>query len=501
MDGGGYSPLLPQTIIINLIKKDVTFNTKTTTPTIQLTHGQQSAFNEFLQFIHADSYKAYILRGYAGTGKTTLVKTFIDELQKQQREFILLASTGRAAKIMANVTGCQTSTIHGLIYKFDDLNQDMEKYAEEQSNADERGQLYLNFDLCPITLDEERVYLVDESSMISDEKDDNENQAIFGSGCLLTDLFEYDPKGKFVFIGDACQLPPISQSFSPALSATYLESKFGYRVLETELTEIVRQSEGNDIVQSAQQMRKLYLHPQPWKWAKFPLKGYKNIHVLGSTAELYREYLETIKSEGYEEATLLSFSNKQCSTVTDIIRPSLGIEGKRLSVGDLLLVTQNNYISSLMNGDQVTVKSIHAEEHRAGLTFLHVEVQEMFTGKVYSQLLVEDILYCSQTNLTQYQQKALYIDFYKRMKDKNIKQKDNAFKMAMMKDPYLNAIRAVYGYSLTCHKAQGGEWKKVFLDIPRCLPLQEKPYVYQWMYTAMTRACGDLYVVGDFYLF
>lgn len=442
------------------------------------------------------------MRGYAGTGKTTLVKSFIEELTRRQLDFILLASTGRAAKILTNATGCQASTVHGLIYKFQDLNQDMERFTEsvDAGNTDGLGQLYLNFDLCPVTLDTQRIYLIDEASMISDEADKNDAQAMFGSGCLLSDLFAYDPLGKFVFIGDACQLPPISQSFSPALSAGYLASKFDVKVRDTELTEIVRQGQGNDIVESAHQMRRLYLHPQPWKWAKFPMKGYKNIHVLSSSAELYKEYLNAVGKDGFTEATLLSFSNKQCNNVTDIVRPALGIKGKKLCAGDLLLVTQNNYVSGLMNGDQVVVQKIVADERRAGFTFLHVEVKEMFTGHVYSQLLVEDILYGNQINLTQPQQRALYVDFYRRMKDKGIKQKDSSFKMSMMSDPYLNAIRAVYGYSLTCHKAQGGEWDKVFLDIPRCLPLQEKPYVYQWVYTAMTRARKELYIVDDFYL-
>lgn len=443
-----------------------------------------------------------MLRGYAGTGKTTLVKSFIDVLKENNREFVLLASTGRAAKILANATGCPAGTVHGLIYKFQDLNQDMEEFTKsvDAGQADECGQLYLNFDLCPVNLENERIYLVDEASMISDVVDVNDGQAMFGSGCLLSDLFAYDPTGKFVFIGDACQLPPVSQSLSPALSSTYLESKFGISVRETELTEIVRQGQGNDIVESAHQMRRLFLNPQPWKWAKFPMKGYKNIHVLSSTAELYKEYLNAVREEGFTKATLLSYSNKQCNNVTDIVRPALGIESRKLCAGDLLLVTQNNYISGLMNGDQVIVQKIVAEEGRAGLTFVHVEVKEMFTGQVYSQLLVEDIMYNNQTNLNQSQQKALYVDFYQRMKSKGVGQKNPAFKQLMMSDPYLNAIRAVYGYSLTCHKAQGGEWDKVFLDIPRSLPLQEKPYVYQWVYTAMTRASKELYVVKDFYL-
>lgn len=171
-----------------------------------------------------------------------------------------------------------------------------------------------------------------------------------------------------------------------------------------------------------------------------------------------------------------------------------------LSVGDLLLVTQNNYISGLMNGDMITIESIGSSERKAGLTFVHVEVRELFTQKVYSQLLVTDILYGSLTNITQTQQKALFVDFYYRMSDKKIKQGTKAFNDAMMKDEYLNAIRAVFGYALTCHKAQGGEWKHVYLDVPRHLPYSTRPYVYQWMYTAMTRASEDLYMVRDYWV-
>lgn len=432
------------------------------------------------------------------------MRHFIEELDRQKRSYVLLASTGRAAKILSNATSSAASTVHGLIYKFSDLNQDMDDMDKEkpESLIDKMGQLLLNFDLCPLEDDDnnDKVYLVDEASMISDVVDPGQQQAMFGSGKLLSDLLAYNPRGKFVFIGDACQLPPVGQQESPALSASYFLNTFGIEAMNTELTEIVRQKADNDIVQSAQQMRRLYFHPQPWKWAKFPMKGFRNIHILNSTAELYSEYLRAVKADGFNNATLISYSNKQCNTVTDIIRPSLGIKSKTLAVGDLLLVTQNNYISRLMNGDLVVVQEVCEAERRAGLTFLMVKVKELFTGKVFSQLLLEDILYANVTNLSAEQQKALYVDFYYRMKDKGIKQKSEAFKQRMMQDPYLCALRAVFGYALTCHKAQGGEWNKVFLDIPRNLPQAEKPGVYQWIYTAMTRASQELYIVNDFWV-
>lgn len=476
--------------------------TTANTPTITLTKGQQSAFDQFVRFLDSETCNIYILRGYAGTGKTTLVKSFIKKLDDMNRSYVLLASTGRAAKILSNTTGCSASTVHSLIYKFSDLNQDMDSLSDgDQSiKVDEMGQLYLNFELCTVDAETNRVYLIDEASMIADVEESDPSQAVFGSGKLLTDLLQYDPSGKYIFIGDACQLPPVSQSMSPALSPDYFKEHFRKEVMSTELTEIVRQDKDNDIVLAAQEMRRLYSHPQRWKWAKFPLIGFKNIHIVNSAAELYNEYLTTVKANGFNEATLLSYSNKQCSEITDIVRPAIGHNKPRLNTGDLLLVTQNNYISGLMNGDLVRVMSVGNEEYKSGLKFIHVRVREMFTGHEYEQLLITDILNGRFTNITSAQQKALYVDFYYRMKDKGIKQKSKMFKQMMLKDPYLNAIRAVYGYALTCHKAQGGEWNKVFLDIPRNLPAVEKPYVYQWMYTAMTRASQELYVVRDFWL-
>lgn len=466
---------------------------------IQFTKGQQNAFDQMMKFVESQDSKVYILRGYAGTGKTTLVKSLVKKLDEKGFEHVLLASTGRAAKILSNATCCGASTIHSLIYKFTDLSQDLSLLVDENVEMHDDGQLYLNFDLVPVS-GVNKIYIIDESSMISDEKDKKDFQAQFGSGRLLSDLFEYDPNGKFIFIGDACQLPPTSHRESPALSAQYLKKVFDIDAMETELTEVVRQSNDNDIVQAAHCVRKLYMNPQPWRWAKFPFKGYKNIHVLNSSAELYSKYLEAVADRNFNDATLISYSNKQCEAVTDIIRPALNIHDKTISEGDLLLITQNNYPTGLMNGDQVVVKKIVNRTYRAGMSFVDVEVEELFSKRVYNQLLLEDILYTNQTNLNAEQHKELYKDFYVRMSKKGIKQKSPLFNDLMLGDPFINAIKAVFGYSLTCHKSQGGEWQKVFLDIPRYLPALEKPYVYQWIYTAMTRARQELYVVKDFWL-
>lgn len=468
-----------------------------------LTQGQQKAFDSFKTFLHSKNDRVFILKGYAGTGKTTLVKRFIALLQQREQAFTLLASTGRAAKILTNATDFPAKTVHSQIYTFTDLNQDLEKVADERETVkvDKSGQLLLNFELTPKDETEETcIYIVDEASMIADAVEKNATQALFGSGKLLSDLFKYDMRSKYVFVGDMCQLPPVAQSLSPALSAEYISEHFGYHCVQEELTEVVRQSADVDIVRSAHRMRNLYYNPQPWKWAKFPMRGFKDIHILNSQATLINEYIKRVKQFGFNKATMLGFSNKQCDTTTQILRPAFGHHTSTLEVGDLLLVTQNNLLSGLMNGDLVVVEEVTVQERRAGMTFLNVSVKELFTQKSFSQLMIADVLYGNQTNLTQHQQKELFVDYYYRMKDKGIGQSSPQFNKTMLKDPYLNALRAVYGYALTCHKAQGGEWDHVFLDIPRNVPALEKPYVYQWLYTAMTRARKALYIVDDFWV-
>ena len=472
---------------------------------ITFTDSQKRAYSKLMEFIKDEEANVFILKGYAGTGKTTLMRKLVEEMNSRHEPYSLLASTGRAAKILANATGYETHTIHSEIYKFTDLNQDLETVANsrEINDVDSTGQLYLNFELTTkshIGQTKPHYYIIDEASMVSDAVDKNATQAIFGSGQLLSDLFHYDSEGKYIFVGDICQLPPIVQTISPALTPKYIEKNFSIKAYESELTDVVRQSGDNDIAIASQRIRKLYYSPQSWKWAKFPLKWYKNIHLLGNQASLFTQYVKRIETEGYNSATLISFSNKQCDVITQIIRPSFGHTAALVEKGDLLLVTQNNLISGLMNGDLVTVEDIIIQEKRAGLTFLKVSVKELFTKRVYSQLMIADIIYSNQTNLTQSQQKELFIDFYYRMKDKGISQKSQAFKQNMISDPYLNALRTVFGYALTCHKAQGGEWDYVYLDIPKSVPVLPKPYVYQWIYTAMTRAKKGLYLVDDFWI-
>ncbi len=217
---------------------------------IKLSNDQQKAMDRFETFVDSDAC-VFILKGYAGTGKTTIVKEMISRLAKKGHACNLLASTGRAAKILSNATSMMTNTVHSLIYKFRDFNQDLDNVVSERTSTgvDSTGQLVLIFDLVPVNgKDKQQYYFVDEASMVSDVNDHCAYQATFGSGRLLTDLLTYDPNGKFVFIGDTCQLPPIRQKESPALSVKYFNDTFGQKAIEATLTQIMRQKRGNDIV-------------------------------------------------------------------------------------------------------------------------------------------------------------------------------------------------------------------------------------------------------------
>jgi len=472
-------------------------------PSFKFTPSQQRALERINEFIASATAKVFILKGYAGTGKTTLVREIIRLLKEIEMPIILMASTGRAAKILSNVTGFAATTVHSKIYEYKDFNQNLEVIAEERKRfkTDKSGHLFLLFELSSLPeSNKQHFYIIDEASMVGNEEDKLAAQALFGSGQLLDDLFHYDSKGKYIFVGDICQLPPVNEEISPALSEDYFRNRFNVLAKGAELTEIVRQENTNDIIIASHKIRKLYANPPQTKWGKFPLRGCRNIKIFNDQASMLNDYVNRLKNDGYNKATLICRTNKSCYTLTSLIRPALGLTQPKMQAGDLLLITQNNLLSGLMNGDLVEVVNVGVQKYRANLSFIHVEIKELFTQKVYSQLMIEEILYNNQTNLTQEQQKELFIDYFLRMREKGIKQKDFLFKEKMRTDVYLNALRAVFGFALTCHKSQGGEWEHVYLDIPRNFPLNPKKETYQWLYTAMTRAKTQLYITEGFWL-
>ena len=348
--------------------------------------------------------------------------------------------------------------------------------------------------------------------MVSDVATKDVTQAKFGDGRLLKELLEYDarPGSKFIFVGDPCQLPPIEQYYSPALMKDYFQENFGMEAQEAQLTEIMRQENVCGIVDASKQIRRLYnAAPESSQkyglqklWGFLPFRRYKDIQLHSNLDALLNDYVAKVQASGLNSAVCICRSNKACSQLSAMIRQKLGYEGSRIQVGDLLMVIQNNLPTGLMNGDMVTVEEIATQVTvRAQLTFRQVKVKELFTGRTYSTLLIEEIAYQDRLNLDNRQQQALFVDFIIRMKEKGITQKQKkAFYNAMFQDPYLNALRCVFGYAITCHKSQGGEWEEVYVHVPRNITLNPTKETYQWIYTSMTRARKTLHMIDDFYI-
>jgi ATP-dependent exoDNAse (exonuclease V) alpha subunit len=484
-----------------------------------LSEQQKKVFDALCAFCKDERGKVFILRGYAGTGKTSLIGGFIKKLcnetmqeepsvprnGKELQSFAVLASTGRAAKILSDKTNVHVRTIHSLVYGFVGLSDDVDKILEEEKTelrVDQYGQLYIVFKPTIITTNKKTLYVIDEASMVSDKKNPSTSNAVFGEGDLLGDLFRFDTKGKFIFVGDPCQLPPVNQKESPALHADYLRSKYNMEVVEYNLTKIFRQDEQNDILKCAFVLRKLWLSSINYQgshlsFTPLPLKGFQNIKIYSSELNLVHQYINTVKAKGYNYTTLICNSNKGCNYLGHYVREAIHGKQACIIVGDLLLVTQNNYIVDLVNGDLVVVKWIGEREYRADLRFVTVEVEELTSKQSYRLLLIEDLLMNGQANINSLQHRNLIIDFAKRMRARNIKAKSKEFYDMMLGDPYLNALRSTYGYALTCHKSQGGEWNEVYLYMDKSIYAMKPPTIYQWCYTAVTRAKKNLHVVNN----
>ena len=478
-------------------------------PRIKLTPDQTRVMSRILDFL-GSSDRVFILKGYAGTGKTTLLKFLIRELDRLNHNYKLVAPTGRAAKVMANISESAggATTIHSMIYSFSGLDE--EKQPQDTPAVDSTGQLLLNFEPIKINRGYSTVYIIDESSMIADIEAKDPTQAKFGSGKLLTELMEYDanPGSKYIFVGDPCQLPPVEQYFSPALMPEYFSQHFGVGVQQEQLTQIMRQDGDNDIVTASKRIRTLWSQAPDSKeeygarklWGKLPFRNHHNILFHSNKEQMIEHYVRGIREQGLNHGVLICRSNKACNELSATVRERLGLHVNSIQEGDLLMVSQNNLLTGLVNGDLVVVNRVTDKMTTlAGLRFRYIKVTDLANNNEYSSWIIEDILFQAQPNLDKMQQTALFTDFIIRMRNQGIKEKSDRFYKMMMEDPYLNALRCNYGYAVTCNKAQGGEWDEVYIDMPRNITLNPTKSDYQWVYTAMTRARNTLHLVDDFF--
>ena len=458
---------------------------------ITLTPSQQNSFEAFCEFINSQK-QIFILKGAAGTGKTTLVKEFINHLDALNRSYTLMAPTGRAALILGNRTISDSSTIHRKIY-------------ELFSNPQKVEERWI-FSIKENTEPTHHIYFVDEASMLSNIFSDNE-MTCFGSGHLLTDLIEYcnvqHTHRKIVFIGDYAQLPPVQQNFSPALSADYIRTTFNLCVQECKLTEIVRQKTDSGILAIVEAIRAA-IDTQTFN--RFQIKDDSDVQALDNFA-IESLYQDIINQGQMPQTAIVTHSNGQAQRINQRIRTLLwGDKSSEIQPNDLIINTRNNYSKigvELFNGmifrvlevsPNVEIHQPYVGNKKETLRFREIVIETSY--QAIKLFILEDFLTTNNGSLPFDTYKALWADLEQRMRKREIYPSDKAFAEAIRNDPYYNALQCKYAYAITCHKAQGGEWKNVFVNLDTFLGKHNEMF-FRWAYTALTRAKAKLWHISS----
>jgi hypothetical protein len=470
---------------------------------ITLDSQQQQAFEKIRSFTAGEQH-CFILSGSAGTGKTTLVAKIVKQLRHDKRAFSLLAPTGRAARILGAKARQDARTIHSVIYSFANL-----EVFEEVESANDPG-MRLHF---PLKTDDpgEQIFIIDKASMVADVE--NEQDLLrFGSGRLLADLIAFarthrpgrSGGAKLLFVGDSAQLPPMGQTLSPALSADYLQKEFGLACADCELTEVMRQQAGSAILDRATALREAI---QAKMFNAFDLSPAGEDIVGASLIESVSLVTEAHRSRG-ASAVLITLSNAQALRLNRAVRERLWSDKELdLHAGDILLVNRNSPRLGLFNGDLVKAVEVAPEPERriARMKGIANPVELVFRRAAVAYraangaavriecLLLENLLNSSERALTPLEQRALLVDF--RQRHPNLRPHTAAFEMAVLDDPYFNALQVKYGYAITCHKAQGGEWDTVVVDFGDQRGQRNEDF-FRWAYTAITRAKTRLVIIG-----
>jgi ATP-dependent exoDNAse (exonuclease V) alpha subunit len=427
--------------------------------------------------------RIFILQGYAGTGKTTLLKGVLDYLDSIERPYQTMASTGRAARVMSLKTGRLATTIHSTVYV---LDRDKSIVSEEKKT--------LTFKLRRNSDNEDTIYFIDEASMIADKNEVNPNLQ-FDDGKFLSHIFTYTGNRKIVFIGDNAQLPPVNCSFSAALSPDYISTNYRLPVMHVALTEVKRQAISSGIIDNATDMReKLFAVSLP------PLslnaRNRNDISIPRNIWIAIDGFVKQVRREGVENSIFIAFSNGSVHYLNNQIRKGLYCEeDPPLQIGEWLMVNQNNTPTGLSNGQHVKLVSFNDRgEHVGEVYLLDAVVQDPESHDKYNVKLVKNTLFSSATGLTVQQEKELTKDFAIRMHYQNIKPKTEEYVNHMMTDPRFNPLILKFGYAVTCHKAQGGEWNQVFINLEPAFTNIDRAGQYRWLYTAITRAAKNLII-------
>lgn len=478
----------------------------------ELTADQQRCISALYDFLGDDTQRVFLLKGFAGTGKTFLATGLTEFLLAQGRMFALAAPTGRAAKVIAKKTGQSARTIHSLIYDYSDMTDQIEdddglatfKMIAKVRNNDD-----------PV----DAVSIIDEASLVSNVYSESEFFRS-GSGHLLRDLIAHvgsthsGNARKIIFIGDPAQLPPVGMPTSPALDADYLRETFGLDAASYELTEIVRQKAESAVIRNVMPLREGVING---RFSSLTFSFDDDVIQLpkDSVTPLYMKIRE---GRGSQAPIIVTHSNTEAANFNRAIRAVLFPGQATVAAGDSVIVAANGFCGPhyIANGEVLQIDTAEATIERRSVQLLqkigNSDVSEATNVTLnFRDIMVilpqsegddlslkvkilDDFLHGYDASLASVQQRALYVDFLKRHKHIDRKKDRDAFQLALRSDPYFNALRLKFGYAITCHKAQGGEWSHVIVSCATRQNPRSSDY-FRWLYTAMTRTSGKLYLV------
>lgn len=447
------------------------------------TEEQENALNSFSNFLLSpSSEKIFVLRGYAGTGKTSLVSALVKTLGEVGRKCVLLAPTGRAAKVFSLYSHHPAYTIHRRIYRQRVFSGDMENFT-------------LNTNLHRQTL-----FIVDEASMIANE---GLSGASFGTGRLLDDLIEYVysvPGCSLMLVGDTAQLPPVGEEQSPALSVPVLQG-YGLEVTECLLTQVVRQAADSGILYNATLLRHSIMKDACFGLPSVRIGKFPDVKVIQG-GDLIEAISDSYDKVGMDETIIICRSNKRANLYNRGIRNTILYREDELNAGDVLMVAKNNYfwgadckeLDFIANGDVAVVRRVRRVREMYGFRFADVVLRfPDYDDLELEVTLLLDTLHTDFPSLPREQGEKLFeavFEDYAHLSSKRERIKK------IKEDPYYNALQVKYAYAVTCHKAQGGQWQRVFFDQGYLTDEMVSPDYYRWLYTAFTRATETLYLVN-----
>tara|TARA_R110000868_G_scaffold109560_1_gene297756 strand:+ start:14460 stop:15899 length:1440 start_codon:yes stop_codon:yes gene_type:complete len=455
------------------------------------TFKQNLALEDLASFVlSTEKENVFLLKGFAGTGKTTIIGTIVSNLWNTTMKTVLMAPTGRAAKVMSNYSNTQAFTIHRKIY-----------FPKKQSGGG------VQFVLAP-NKHRNTIFIVDEASMIPDTPADSK---LFENGSLLDDLIQFVYTGhgcKLILIGDTAQLPPVKLDLSPALDANKLALNYNKEVHVLELDEVVRQAQDSGILYNATNLRE-QLQSEFFDDFKFDVGSFKDIVRLIEGNEILEAIEDSYATNGKEETAFIVRSNKRANLYNENIRQRILYLENEISVGDYMMVVKNNYFwlkptseaGFIANGDIIEVLEIFAIKELYSFKFAEVKVKmvDYPNQQPFETVLLLDTITAEAPSLPYEDGNRLYQEVMKDYEHETSKYKKF---LAVKNNKFFNALQVKFSYAITCHKSQGGQWDTVFVEQPYMPNGLDKEHM-RWLYTAVTRAKNKLYLIGfknDFFL-